>query len=293
MKIGIFGRSTSKEFITALKKIISVIQGYNHKVYIYQPFLKQLQKQDSKFLKNNSFSLRDDLNKKIDFLISIGGDGTMLNTLRIVKNSNVPILGINTGRLGFLSSINVEQLEETIQCLEKKEFYLDKRTLLELKSNKPLYKTDENIALNEFTIHKIDSASMITIHVYLNDEFLNTYWADGLIVSTPTGSTAYSLSCGGPIVLPGSGNLILTPIAPHNLNVRPLVIPDNGVIKLKLESRSKHYLIALDSRSVTINNEVEITLQKSTKYIEIVRLNSQSFLKTLRNKMMWGVDKRN
>jgi NAD+ kinase len=134
---------------------------------------------------------------------------------------------------------------------------------------------------------------MITIHVYLNDEFLNTYWADGLIVSTPTGSTAYSLSCGGPIVLPGSGNLILTPIAPHNLNVRPLVIPDNGVIKLKLESRSKHYLIALDSRSVTINNEVEITLQKSTKHIEIVRLNSQSFLKTLRNKMMWGVDKRN
>ncbi|GAB4248804.1 MAG: NAD kinase [Vicingaceae bacterium] len=293
MNIGIFGRSTSKEFITALKKIISVIQGYNHKIYIYQPFLKQLQKQDSKFSKNKSFSLRDDLNKKIDFLISIGGDGTLLNTLRIVKNSNVPILGINTGRLGFLSSINVEQLEETIQCLEKKAFYLDKRTLLELKSNKPLYKTDENIALNEFTIHKIDSASMITIHVYLNDEFLNTYWADGLIVSTPTGSTAYSLSCGGPIVLPGSGNLILTPIAPHNLNVRPLVIPDNGVIKLKLESRSKHYLIALDSRSVTINNEVEITLQKSTKYIEIVRLNSQSFLKTLRNKLMWGVDKRN
>ncbi len=227
-----------------------------------------------------------------DFAITLGGDGTFLDGMRYLYNQRIPVLGINTGRLGFLTSFSLNEFKRLLPDILNNRFFFDNRTLIELTAPDNFFK-DCNKALNEFTIQKTDSSSMITIHTYVNDELLNTYWADGLIVATPTGSTAYSLSCGGPIVMPKSGNFIITPIAPHNLNVRPIVLPDDVTIKLKIESRSEHILIALDSYSQIIRDNTEIILQKATKKLKIIRPEAYTFFSTLRNKLMWGVDKRN
>jgi NAD+ kinase len=227
-----------------------------------------------------------------DFAITLGGDGTFLDGMRYLYSQSIPILGINTGRLGFLTSFSLTESEQLLPGILQNDFFIEERTLIELTAPVNFFK-DCNKALNEFTIQKTDSSSMITIHTYVNDELLNTYWADGLIVATPTGSTAYSLSCGGPIVMPESGNFIITPIAPHNLNVRPIVIPDEVTIKLKIESRSEHILIALDSYSQIVSDTTEIILQKAPGKLQIIRPSSYTFFTTLRNKLMWGVDKRN
>ncbi len=227
-----------------------------------------------------------------DFAITLGGDGTFLDGMRYLYNQSIPILGINTGRLGFLTSFSLNEFKRFLPDILNNRFFIDDRTLIELSAPGNFFK-DCNKALNEFTIQKTDSSSMITIHTYANNELLNTYWADGLIVATPTGSTAYSLSCGGPIVMPKSGNFIITPIAPHNLNVRPIVLPDDVTIKLKIESRSEHILIALDSYSQIIRDNTEIILQKANKKLKIIRPSAYTFFSTLRNKLMWGVDKRN
>jgi NAD+ kinase len=229
--------------------------------------------------------------KKINFLLSLGGDGTILETLSIVKDSGIPVLGINMGRLGFLASTAQEDYQVAIGKLLKGKYSISSRTILQLESSEKIF--DYNMGLNDFVIHKTETSSMITVKTYLNGEFLNSYWADGLIIATPTGSSGYSLSCGGPILFPGSSSFAITPIAPHNLNVRPIVISDENVLSFKVEGRSHRFLTSIDSRSVSITPNVEIAIKKANFYFNLIRLDGQNFHTTLRNKLMWGVDRRN
>ena len=238
------------------------------------------------------FSDFNDLRGNADFLFSIGGDGTLLKATTFVRNSNIPIMGINTGRLGFISSISIDKIDYAINNLIKENYSINNRTLLTLSTKNHLFK-EMNFALNEVAITKKDTSSMIKIEAYLNDTFLNTYWADGLIISTPTGSTGYSLSCGGPIIMPGTGNIIITPITQHNLNVRPIVVEDSSEIKLKVEDRDQLALVSLDSRSRAFDSSIELTIKKSDFYIKLIELKNNTFIPTVRNKLMWGIDKRN
>jgi NAD+ kinase len=232
------------------------------------------------------------MDSSIDCLISLGGDGTMLDTVTLVRDTGIPVLGINYGRLGFLANIGKEEIDTAIEALVERKYVLDKRTLLHMDANLPLF-GDVPYALNEFTLHKSDTSPMIKIHTYLNGEFLNTYWADGLIVSTPTGSTGYSLSCNGPVVFPDSASFVITPVSPHNLNIRPIVVPDNTVISFEVEGRTDNFLCSLDSRRELVPKEVQIAVRKEGFGINLIRLNENNFLQTLRNKLSWGLDKRN
>lgn len=225
-------------------------------------------------------------------MLTLGGDGTILGTVDLIRDSGIPVIGINFGRLGFLANVNKNDIAAAIHALINKQFTLDERVLLELESTPTVFK-NQNIALNDITIHKRDNAAMITIHAFLNDEFLNSYWGDGIIVSTPTGSTAYSLSCGGPIVFPQSGNFVITPISPHNLNVRPIIISDDHKLTFKIETRSTNYLVSCDSKTETIDTSSVFTIRKAAYGLNLVRLNNESYLSTLRNKLMWGLDARN
>ncbi len=232
------------------------------------------------------------LETSTDFLLSVGGDGTFLDTVMLVKNSNIPILGINTGRLGFLASTPREETTQAIEDLLKGHYTKEKRSLLYLETDSDLF-GDNNLALNDFVVHKKDTSSMITVHTYLNGEFLNSYWADGLIVATPTGSTGYSLSCGGPILFPDSASFAITPISPHNLNVRPVVVPDGSVISFEVEGRGNNFLISLDSRSHTVDSNIQIAVRKADCQLNIVKLHDKNHMDTLRKKMNWGADQRN
>jgi NAD+ kinase len=227
-----------------------------------------------------------------DVLISLGGDGTLLDTLSLIRDSGIPVIGINFGRLGFLASINKDEIRIAIKALHNKEYSLDKRTLLSLESKFDLF-GEENFALNDITIHRRDKSAMMIIHAYMNNEFVNSYWADGLIIATPTGSTAYSLSCGGPIIYPSSQNFVITPIAPHNLNVRPVIIPDDVSLTFEVEARSAKFLVSCDSRTETVDRSVKLTLNKAAFHVNLIRLNNESYLTTLRNKLLWGIDTRN
>ena len=241
---------------------------------------------------STTFSHHSELSGDIDFLISLGGDGTLLDTVTLVRDKNLPVVGINFGRLGFLASIGRDEVSEAVKALARRSYVIEKRALIHLDSNIPLF-NDVPYALNEFAIHKRDIAPMIKIHTYINGELLNTYWADGLILATPTGSSGYSLSCGGPVVFPESGSLVLTPIAPHNLNVRPIVIPDNTIVSFEVESRADEIICALDSRREWVDKNVLLAVRKENFSINLVRLNENNFLQTLRNKLSWRLDKRN
>ncbi|MBK8495453.1 MAG: NAD kinase [Chitinophagaceae bacterium] len=223
----------------------------------------------------------------MDFIISLGGDGTLLDTVTLVKDSGIPVAGINYGRLGFLANIGKEDLVTAVEALVNRTFVLDQRTLIHLDANTSLF-GDAPYALNEFTLHKKDSSPMIKIHTYLNGEFLNTYWCDGLIVATPTGSTGYSLSCQGPVVFPDSGSFVITPVSPHNLNIRPIVVPDNNIISFEVEGRTDGFLCTLDSRREIVTKEVQLAVRKETFSFNLIRLNENNFLQTLRNKLSWG-----
>lgn len=238
------------------------------------------------------FSLAEHLTDEIEFIISLGGDGTLLDTVTLVRDKNISIMGINFGRLGFLASIGQDEVKTAVQAIARRTFVTDKRTLIHLDADLPLF-GNVPYALNEFSLHKRDTASMIKIHTYLNGEFLNTYWADGLIMATPTGSTGYSLSCGGPIVFPESGSFVITPVAPHNLNVRPLIVPDDNVISFEVESRSENIICSLDSRREIVGKNVSLAVKKESFSINLLRLSENSFLQTLHNKLTWGLDKRN
>lgn len=291
MKIAIYSRNLSKIHANFVDELVFKLIDKQVEVVVYKPLLEFLNTPNK--LKNDVKIFKDskELNG-VDYMFSVGGDGTLLESVSYVKKLRIPILGINTGRLGFLTSVSIQETDEAIKSILAKDYELDTRSLLEVVLKNNPFGT-LNFALNEVTIQKKDSSSMITIHTYLDGKFLNSYWADGLIVSTPTGSTAYSLSCNGPIVLPNSGNIIITPIAPHNLNVRPLVIPDNIEVRLLIESRAENCLVALDYKSETIPVSTEIIIKKSKKQIRLIRLKNHDFLSTLRNKLMWGLDKRN
>jgi NAD+ kinase len=239
-----------------------------------------------------TFSHHSELTADIDFLISLGGDGTLLDTITLIRDKNIPVVGINFGRLGFLASIGLDEMSEAVKALARRSYIIDKRSLIHLDSNIPLF-NEVPYGLNEFAIHKRDIAPMIKIHTYINGELLNTYWADGLILATPTGSTGYSLSCAGPVVFPESGSFVLTPIAPHNLNVRPIVIPDNTIVSFEIESRADEVICALDSRRELVDKNVLLAVRKENFPVNLVRLNENNFLQTLRNKLSWGLDKRN
>ncbi|MFN5681711.1 MAG: NAD kinase [Bacteroidota bacterium] len=226
-----------------------------------------------------------------DVLICVGGDGTILDTLSIVRDTGVPILALNTGRLGFFADVQLENFQHALDDIEKGNYSIEQRSLLQLDSSHPLF--DYNFALNDFVIHKKETSSMIVVHTYLNGEFLNSYWSDGLIISTPTGSTGYSLSCGGPIIFPKSDSFVITPIAPHNLNVRPVVVSDDVVISFEIEGRASSYLASMDARSQSISGEVNMAIRKSDHKLNLMRLSNIHFLDTLRSKLHWGFDRRN
>lgn len=292
MKVAIYGRTANENIFQHALEVIKELNKYNASVILHKPLFDFIKENSSEEIKCDDFSEHHEIRGEVDYMISIGGDGTLLETITLVQNSGIPILGINTGRLGFLAGVAKEDISLAITDLVKKKFSLDKRTLLRLASTTNLF-GEINYALNEFTIQKKDSSSMMTIHTFVNGEFLNSYWADGLIISTPTGSTAYSLSCGGPILVPESRNFIITPISPHNLNVRPMIIPDDSLITVKVEGRSTSYLASLDSRSEVFGESEEFTVSKEDFRVNLVKLSDQHFFTTIRNKLMWGHDKRN
>ena len=240
----------------------------------------------------NVFVGSADLDEHIDALISLGGDGTLLDTVCLVRDKQIPVLGINYGRLGFLASLGKENIEEVVLALQERTYVLDRRKLLHLDASVPLF-GEEPFALNEVVIHKREFSPMIKIHTYLNGDFLNTFWSDGLIVSTPTGSTGYSLSCNGPVVFPESESFVITPIAPHNLNIRPIVIPNNNVISFEVEGRMDDFICTLDSRKEVVSKNVQLAVRKEAFSFNLVRLSENNFLRTLREKLTWGFDTRN
>ncbi|MFL9830421.1 NAD kinase [Flavobacterium sp. ARAG 55.4] len=294
MKIAIYGQYYQNSTEPIIKDIFVFFNRNNIEIVIESNFLALIQEKKIIEKEYKTFSSHNELDSSFDMLLSIGGDGTILRAATLVRDSGIPILGINAGRLGFLATVQKENIDEFLQIVIEKRYTLSKRTLLSLTSfpeNEAL--NDINFAMNEVSVSRKDTTSMITIDTYLNGEILNSYWADGLIISTPTGSTGYSLSCGGPILTPDVQSLVITPIAPHNLNARPLVIPDATEIMLKVSGREENYLVSLDSRITSVRNESVLTIKKTPFQINMVEIPNETFLKTLRTKLLWGEDKRN
>lgn len=292
MKFAIFGQYYQQNTDNIVEKVITFLQKHNISILIEKHFYNQVN--SLKNVKLTVFENHEELNNDIEALISIGGDGTILRAVTYVRDKNIPIVGINAGRLGFLATVQIENIEELLLKVIKKEYKISKRTLLSLKCNpKNPDLTDLNFALNEISVSRKDTTSMITIETSLNNEYLTSYWADGLIISTPTGSTGYSLSCGGPILTPEVNSLVITPIAPHNLNARPLVITDETEIKLTITGRESEYLVSLDSRITSVTNETTLYIKKSPFQINLIEFNNEGFLPTIRKKLLWGEDRRN
>jgi NAD+ kinase len=294
MKVALYGQYYLVSTEPIIKDIFVFFNENNVEMVIEATFLEMLYEKKLVRKEYKTFSSYTELDSSFDMLISIGGDGTMLRAVTLVRNSGVPLLGINAGRLGFLANVQKENIAAFMQLVLDKKYTLSKRTLLSL-SCSPENETilDINFALNEVTVSRKDSTSMITIETYLNGEFLNSYWADGLIIATPTGTTGYSLSCGGPILTPDVKSFVITPIAPHNLNARPLVISDETEIVLRVTGRENQYLVSLDSRITTVQNESVLTIKKTPFQINMIEIKEETFLKTLRNKLLWGEDRRN
>lgn len=292
MNIAIYGRKISKQNVLYFQQILEIIHRFGWTAILNTDLKEQLVKKAGIGEHCKTFETYHDFKSGIDLALSVGGDGTFLQTVKFIRDSQVPIVGVNMGRLGFLANVNTESFETVLEQIRDKKFEHQHRSMLRIQTQENLF-GDDNLAMNEVTLHKKDTASMITVHATLDTNYLNSYWADGLIVATPTGSTAYNLSCGGPIVTPGCQVHILTPIAPHNLNVRPVVVPDKFPIKLSIEGRERKYLISIDSISKNISQDEEVIVNKAEFLINVVKFLDQSFLDTIRNKMSWGVDKRN
>jgi NAD+ kinase len=293
MKIAVYGQKVNPDFIRELTILTDLLNEKQIDYFVYRPFLDYL-KADHGFVPPNAewFEESEDLPEDVSYLFSLGGDGTFLKSFLMGRNGSIPMVGINSGRLGFLSEISRNEIEVALNDIINGNFLIDERTVLELEiPSEPLM--PKFYALNEVAVTKQDSSSMINIHTYINDEFLNTYWADGLIVATPTGSTAYSLSVGGPILTPDSENFVISPIAPHNLTVRPIVVPDHHSITLKVEGRGTHFLVSNDSQSESILLAQSLKICKASFKVKTIRLMNHSFFSTLRSKLMWGLDKRN
>jgi NAD+ kinase len=292
MNVAVYGRKVTKQNAEYYKEFLAILNDFGWNPIIEENLKTLLVKKIGLSDQTDQFSSHADFKTGIDLSFSIGGDGTFMQNVKFVRDSGVPILGINTGRLGFLANISKDDLQGAMDLVRKKEFVHQKRSLIRIETEENHFGSD-NIALNEVTLQKKDSSSMITVHASLEGKYLNSYWADGLIVATPSGSTAYSLSCGGPIITPGCQVHILTPIAPHNLNVRPMVVPDHMPIKLSIEGRNRTYLISLDGHSMSIRQQEEVIVHKADYMVNVIKFEENNFLDTIRNKMLWGIDKRN
>ena len=292
MRIAVYGRQFNDPVVLPfIQQVFDNLALHNVEIYVHQLLYDYL-KDKIVAVNYNILTTTDNIKDFIDLFLTLGGDGTMLDMVALIGDSGIPVIGINFGRLGFLASINKNDIAEAIHAVANKQFSLDSRELLNIESEGKVF-GNENFALNDITVHKRDDAAMITMHVFLNDEFLNSYWGDGIIISTSTGSTAYSLSCGGPIIYPQSNSIVITPISPHNLSVRPIVLPDSAVLNFEVECRSNNYLISCDSRTATIDKTLKFKVRKADFQLNLVRLNNESYLSTLRNKLMWGLDARN
>ncbi|HPF12476.1 MAG TPA: NAD kinase [Flavobacteriaceae bacterium] len=294
MKIGIYGQFYHKESEKYIQKILEALRKKGAEVYIEKGFRQIIEQHGGIDTPLGSLKTFTNLDRSYDFFFSVGGDGTLLKSVTFVRDLDIPIVGINTGNLGFLSTIQKEKISESIHNIMDGRYYLSERSLLSVATQPqkdsafPL-----DFALNEIAVNRKNTTSMIKVETWVNDEHLTSYWSDGLIVSTPTGSTGYSLSCGGPVIDPQSNSMVLTPIAPHNLNARPLVIPDSSKVRLKVYGREENYLMSLDSRIATLQNETEIFISKAPFTVKMLQMEGDSFIKTLRAKLLWGEDRRN
>jgi NAD+ kinase len=293
MKIAVYSRLLKPQDIPYVQAVFDNLKHWKTEVYVHSEYISEIREKITYSEKIQTFDSCETLKSEaVELLIALGGDGTILDTLSLIMDSNIPIAGVNLGRLGFLSSIDKNAIAEAIKALVQGNYQLDKRTVLQLDANLPVF-NGLTYALNDCTISKRDTSSMIVVHTYVNGEFLNSYWADGLIIATPTGSTGYSLSCGGPIIFPNSGNFVITPIAPHNLTMRPMVIPDDAILSFEIEGRGEYFLCTLDSRYEAITQNHRLAVKKANFTINIARLFEQNFLSTLREKLGWGIDSRN
>ncbi|WP_196885743.1 NAD kinase [Aureivirga sp. CE67] len=294
MKVAIYGQKYKEETKPYLTKLLKHLKKKGIKVVFEFHYYYQLKEHIDEKDSFETFLNHEDLPADTKYFITIGGDGTILRAITYVRDSNIPIIGINTGRLGFLSTIQKYEIKNAIDRLLSEEYRIIERSVLSLRlTPEVLDAEDFQYAINEITVSRKNTTSMITVNTYLDDEFLTSYWADGLIIATPTGSTSYSMSCGGPILMPQAKNIVLTPIAPHNLNTRPLIIPNDTKIKLTVNGHENLFLISLDSRVTTINNQTEIYIEKAPFTIKTIEMEGQSFFKTLRSKLLWGEDTRN
>ena len=291
MRVAIHGLSLKTEFLPILGSLFEKLQSLGVSICL-TPILEQQLRQLSPLAPTYQILHRPEDFDGLDFFLSIGGDGTLLDSVCVVGNKEIPILGLNTGRLGFLANVATDKIGEAIEELAKGNYQIESRILLSLTSSKKLFH-GVNFALNEFTIHKKDTSSMITVHTFIDGKYLNSYWADGLIVATPTGSTGNSLSCGGPLITPGAKNFVITPVSPHNLNVRPIIVSDEAEISFEIEGRTDKFMISLDSRSTSVASEVKLSVKKEAFSAKLVKLPSYHFFDTLRQKLNWGLDLRN
>lgn len=294
MKIAIFGQYYQNNTAEIVTKVVDFLTANQVSIYFETAFLNIIQEKNIVASSFETYSSYEDLTTDFGALISIGGDGTILKAATFIRDKNIPIIGINAGRLGFLATVQYENIEFLLQKVLVKDYFISKRTLLSIETS-PKYENfaDLDFALNEVTVARKDTTSMITIETYLDGEFLTSYWADGLIVSTPTGSTGYSLSCGGPVLTPNVKSLVITPMAPHNLNARPLVITDETEIELKISGREEQFLISLDSRITAVSKDTVVKIKKTPFTISVIEFKEESFLNTIRKKLLWGADKRN
>jgi len=293
MKVAIYSRGFDLDQRQSLNALLLELHKHNVAICIFHDLLQKFEL--SAPIGKEAyipFTSAYDLPENIDCLISLGGDGTVLDAVTLVGDSNIPILGINYGRLGFLASISKDELSLMVDALINRTYVIEKRALIHLDANIPVFGTTP-YGLNEFVLHKRDTSPMIKIHTYLNGEFLNSYWADGIIVSTPTGSTGYNMSCNGPILFPDSASFVITPVAPHNLNVRSIVVPNTSVISFEIEGRTEELICALDARKEIVPKTIELALKQELFSVSFIRLNENSYLTTLRTKLTWGLDKRN
>ncbi len=292
MRVAIFGKTYKPEQREYLKLFFEELEKRNALLCFHKPYFEKIEHELSLGDNICFYGNYNDLKNKADIMISIGGDGTILDTLPFIKDSGIPVLGINLGRLGFLSSISKNEIVDALDNLWNKKYTIEPRTLLRLEKPEGIFH-DQNFALNDITVYRNSKTSLITVHVYLNDKFLNTYWGDGLIISTPTGSTAYSLSVGGPIVAPGTENFVVAPIASHNLTVRPIVIQDNNIIKIRTEGRKDSYVLSLDSHQTTMDINGELIIRKCDFKVNLIQMYDKDFYTTIREKLLWGKDIRN
>jgi NAD+ kinase len=293
MKIAIYGRQFNDTVLPYVQQVFNQLAQHEVDIYLFKDLDHFLSGKINIPQGYKTFVKGDKFKGVIDVFLTLGGDGTLLDIVSFIRDSGIPVIGINFGRLGFLASVNKSDIAAAIHAVVNRKYTLDSRVLLKMESDVPHVFGDDCFALNDITFHKRDDSAMITIHAYLNDELLNSYWGDGIIISTPTGSTAYSLSCGGPIILPQSGNVVVTPVAPHNLNVRPIVLSDDNILSFEVEGRSANYLVSCDSRTIIVDSPVKISISKADFQLNLLRLDNESYLSTLRNKLLWGIDARN